>query len=91
MNIKLLFKELELLLSDIAFTGIHNLQPVTLQKLEDLKRWMHELSMMEGVHLINRFIESVYAYKDGRKKVSEVTSDLCALELYQKMITNNAN
>ena len=61
MIIKNLLAELELQLSDIAFSGLRNIQPVTLQKLEDLKHWMNELNMSEAIHLTDRFIDSVYA------------------------------
>ena len=61
MIIKNLLAELELQLSDIAFSGLRNIQPVTLQKLEDLKHWMNELNMSEAIRLTDRFIDSVYA------------------------------
>ena len=51
MIIKNLLAELELQLSDIAFSGLRNIQPVTLQKLEDLKHWMNELNMSEAIRL----------------------------------------
>lgn len=56
MIIKNLLAELELQLSDIAFSGLRNIQPVTLQKLEDLKHWMNELNMSEAIRLTDRFI-----------------------------------
>lgn len=84
-----LFKELELLLSDIAFTGLHNLQPVTLQKLEGLKKWMIELNMPEGVKLTDRFIQSARTYQTGETPIDVLASGLCALEFYEKTITNN--
>ena len=66
MIIKNLLAELELQLSDIAFSGLRNIQPVTLQKLEDLKHWMNELNMSEAIHLTDRFIDSVYAWQAGQ-------------------------
>ena len=45
MILKNLLAELELLLSDIAFSGLRNIQPVTLQKLEYHKHWMNELNI----------------------------------------------
>lgn len=89
MTTKLLFKELELLLSDIAFAGIHNLQPVSLQKLEELKHEMVELNMTEGVHLIDRFITTIHAFKEDKSPVSDAVSTLCVLEFYQKTISEN--
>lgn len=67
MIIKNLLAELELQLSDIAFSGLRNIQPVTLQKLEDLKHWMNELNMSEAIRLTDRFIDSVYACKPDKQ------------------------
>lgn len=88
MRIEHLFSELELLLSDMAFSGLRNLQPITIQKLEDLKHWMKELNMQEGVRLIDRFIDAVYAYQSGRGTVEGVADSLCALEFYEKHVRN---
>ena len=89
MTTRLLFKELELLLSDIAFAGIHNLQPVSLQKLEELKRGMVELNMAEGIRLIDRFISTIHAYKENESLLSDAVFALCVLEFYQKTISEN--
>ena len=79
MIIKNLLAELELQLSDIAFSGLRNIQPVTLQKLEDLKHWMNELNMSEAIHLTDRFIDSVYAWQAGQTTLETVAANLCAL------------
>ena len=89
MIIKNLLAELELQLSDIAFSGLRNIQPVTLQKLEDLKHWMNELNMSEAIRLTDRFIDSVYAWQAGQTTLEIVATNLCALEFYEKNIVNN--
>ena len=89
MIIKNLLAELELQLSDIAFSGLRNIQPVTLQKLEDLKHWMNELNMSEAIHLTDRFIDSVNAWKAGQTTLETVAANLCAQEFYEKNIVNN--
>ena len=89
MIIKNLLAELELQLSDIAFSGLRNIQPVTLQKLEDLKHWMNELNMSEAIHLTDRFIDSVYAWQAGQTTLETVAANLCALKFYEKNIVNN--
>lgn len=89
MIIKNLLAELELQLSDIAFSGLRNIQPVTLQKLEDLKHWMNELNMSEAIRLTDRFIDSVYAWQAGQTTLETVAANLCALEFYEKNIVNN--
>ena len=89
MIVKTLLAELELQLSDIAFSGLRNIQPVTLQKLEDLKHWMNELNMSEAIRLTDRFIDSVYAWQAGQTTLETVAANLCALEFYEKNIANN--
>lgn len=84
-----LFSELELQLSDIAFSGLRNIQPVTLQKLEDLKHWMAELNMPEAIRLTDRFIDSIYAWQSGQTSIDTVATNLCALEFYEKNVVNN--
>ena len=79
MIVKNLLAELELQLSDIAFSGLRNIQPVTLQKLEDLKHWMNELNMSEAIRLTDRFIDSVYAWQAGQTTLETVAANLCAL------------
>lgn len=89
MILKNLLTELELLLSDIAFSGLRNIQPVTLQKLEDLKHWMNELNMTEAIRLTDSFIDSVYAWQVGQVAIEVVADNLCALEFYEKNVINN--
>ena len=89
MIVKNLLAELELQLSDIAFSGLRNIQPVTLQKLEDLKHWMNELNMSEAIRLTDRFIDSVYAWQAGQTTLEPVAANLCALEFYEKNLVNN--
>lgn len=89
MILKNLLAELELLLSDIAFSGLRNIQPVTLQKLEDLKHWMNELNMTEAIRLTDSFIDSVYAWQGGQGTIEAVADNLCILEFYEKNIANN--
>ncbi len=89
MIIERLFEELEELISDIGFAGIRNTQPVTLQRMEEMKRWLIELSMPEGVGVIDRFIVSMREYHAGAVTASEPVDKLCALEFYLKTITGN--
>ena len=89
MIINELFKELELLMSDIAFAGLRNIQPVTLQKFEELKHWLNDLNMTEGVRQVDLFIASVQSYQAGKGSVEEMASHLCALEFYEKTVSEN--
>ena len=89
MILKDLLSELELLLSDIAVSGLRNIQPVTLQKLDDLKHWMAELNMTEAIRLTDRFIDSVYSWQAKQTGIDTVANHLCALEFYEKNMVNS--
>lgn len=86
MIVETVFRELELLLSDIAFSGLHNIQPVTLRQLDDMKMKLRELCMEEGVVRMDRLIESFYGYQAGKVAAEEVANQLCALEIYEKQV-----
>lgn len=89
MMIENVVEELELLLSDIAFGGLRNVQPVTLSKLEELKRRLTELNMTEGVRRIDRLIKAFHEYRAGAVTVELPASEFCALEFYEKHISEN--
>lgn len=89
MMIENIFRELELLLSDIAFGGLRNVQPVTLRKLEELKQWMVELNMSEGIERINRLVRGFHDYQSGVVPIEQLASEFCALEFYEKQILAN--
>lgn len=89
MMIENVFRELELLLSDIAFGGLRNVQPVTLRKLEELKQWMVELNMSEGIERINRLVRGFHDYQSGVISIEQLASEFCALEFYEKQILAN--
>lgn len=89
MTIENVFRELELLLSDIAFTGLRNIQPVTLRKLEESKQWLNELNMAEGIQRIDTLVNSFYNYQSGNVSIEKLASDFCALEFYEKQILAN--
>ena len=86
MMIENVCRELELLLSDIAFGGLRNVQPVTLCKLEELKQWMKELNMTEGISRIDRLVRSFHQYRLGAITMEQLVSECCALEFYEKHI-----
>lgn len=89
MMIENVCRELELLLSDIAFGGLRNVQPVTLCKLEELKQWMKELNMTEGISRIDRLVRSFHQYRLGAITMEQLVSECCALEFYEKYILAN--
>lgn len=89
MIIENVFRELELLLSDIAFTGLRNVQPLTLSKLEAMKQWMNELGMAEGIRRTDTLLRAFCAFQSGDIGMEELASEFCALEMYQKQVTEN--
>lgn len=89
MMIENVCRELELLLSDIVFGGLRNVQPVTLCKLEELKQWMKELNMTEGISRIDRLVHSFHQYRLGAITMEQLASECCALEFYEKHILVN--
>jgi len=91
MTIENLFKEFELLLSDIAFAGLHNTQPAALLKLDEFKAALQELQMPEGLHLIAQFTEGITAYQTGKNTIEKPVTDLCLLDFYVKTILGNVN
>lgn len=79
-------RELEVLLADMAFGGLQHVQPVVLDKLEELGRWMTELNMAEGRARIGRLVETLRAYRTDRSRAEQAVSEFCALEFYRTCV-----
>ena len=89
MTIELIFREFELLLSDIAFAGLHNTQPIALRKMNEIRHALEEMQMQEGCGLIDRFAKSLTAYHMKEAYIGEPANDFCALEFYVKTVLGN--
>lgn len=89
MIIENVFRELELLLSDITFGGLRSVQPITLKRLEELKLSMKELNMTEGIKRTDKLIHDLQEYQLGNISVEILASSLCELEIYEKQILMN--
>jgi len=89
MTIEKLFNELELLLSDIAFGGLKNAQPVVLDKLEIIQHGMKELQMTEGYRLAEEFKQALTAYHLGTGNAEESADKFCSLEFYTRSVVSS--
>lgn len=89
MTVEELMRELELLLSDICFSGMKNTQPALLQKLDGLKAWMIELGMPRGCAQIEAFMQTLRAYQLGESSTIEAADKLCACEFYVRNVLGN--
>ncbi|NDV57122.1 hypothetical protein [Bacteroides sp. 519] len=89
MIIEKLFNELELLLSDIAFAGFKNTQPVVLDKLTTIQQGLKELQMVEGYRLSDAFKQSLTLYHTGNSNAADCADKLCSLEFYIKSVLGN--
>lgn len=88
MQIETIFRELELLLSDMVFGGLSHVQPVTIGKLENLKKELDDAGMIEGSRRIDRLINLLRDHQAGHAGMEDVADAFCALEFYEKHCSN---
>ena len=80
-----LLRDLELLLSDIVFSGINNIDYSTIDKIEILAKRFEKISMENIKNLLIEFIDSLKKYKtDENKKINikEVSDNIAKIEFY---------
>ncbi|MEI0799624.1 hypothetical protein R4Q14_15035 [Brachyspira intermedia] len=80
-----LLRDLELLLSDIVFSGINNIDYSTIEKIEVLAKRFEKISMENIKNLLIEFIDSLKKYKtDENKKINikEVSDNIAKIEFY---------
>lgn len=80
-----LLRDLELLLSDIVFSGINNIDYSTIDKIEVLAERFEKISMENIKNLLIEFIDSLKKYKtDENKKINikEVSDNISKIEFY---------
>jgi hypothetical protein len=82
--------ELESLLSDIAFSGLKNVHPGTLEKIALLEGTVGELGMGKGASLLKEFAEALRTYRLGEANNSDLAALLCNLDFYNKNIIGNS-
>jgi len=89
--IEKIFRELELHLSDIAFAGLQNIQPVMVQKLESILPYLDDLQMNEGTAQIQAFIAAVHKNQgtDNESTRPQLIQTFCTLEFYIQTVLQN--
>ena len=80
-----LLRDLELLLSDIVFSGINNIDYSTIDKIEILAKRFEKISMENIKNLLMEFIDSLKKYKtdeDKKTNIKEVSDNIAKIEFY---------
>ncbi|ASJ21736.1 hypothetical protein [Brachyspira hampsonii] len=80
-----LLRDLELLLSDIVFSGINNIDYSTIEKIEVLAKKFEKISMENIKNLLIEFIDSLKKYKsekDKKTNIKEVSDNIAKIEFY---------
>ena len=80
-----LLRDLELLLSDIVFSGINNIDYSTIEKIEVLAKRFEKISMENIKNLLMEFIDSLKKYKTNENKktnIKEVSDNIAKIEFY---------
>lgn len=80
-----LLRDLELLLSDIVFSGINNIDYSTIDKIEVLAKRFEKISMENIKNLLMEFIDSLKKYKtdeDKKTNIKEVSDNIAKIEFY---------
>lgn len=80
-----LVRDLELLLSDIVFSGINNIDYSTIEKIESLANKFEKISMNNLNNLLMDLSESIKKYKtneDKKNNIKEVSDNISKIEFY---------
>ena len=86
MILEEIVKELEIILSDIAFSGIDNVDSLFVEKIELLEKKAMENKITNLSHLLNDFVSSIKDYKleDSRENLQRVFINVSKLDFYIK-------
>jgi hypothetical protein len=87
-------RDLDTLLSDIAFSGLKNIHPGVLKKLARFQADAGALGMEQGAPLISRFAAALREYRLSSPDTapvsgSELSALLAGLDFYNKNISGN--
>ena len=80
-----LIRDLEMILSDILFSGINNIDYTTIEKIEVMAKKFEKISMENIKNLLIEFINSIKKYKtneDKKENIKEVSNNIAKLEFY---------
>ncbi|AFR71457.1 hypothetical protein B2904_orf2128 [Brachyspira pilosicoli B2904] len=86
MILEEIVKELEIILSDIAFSGIDNVDSLFVEKIELLEKKAMENKITNLSNLLNDFVSSIKDYKleDSRENLQRVFINVSKLDFYIK-------
>lgn len=82
-----LLRDLEILMSDITFSGINNIDYSTIEKIEFFSNQFEKICMNNLKNLLTDFIQSIKKYKteDNKKEnIEEVSINISKLDFYIK-------
>ena len=86
MILEEIVKELEIILSDIAFSGIDNIDSSFVEKIELLEKKAMENKITNLSNLLDDFVSSIKDYKleDSRENLQRVLINVSKLDFYIK-------
>ncbi len=86
MILEEIVKELEIILSDIVFSGIDNVDSSFVEKIELLEKKAMENKITNLSNLLNDFVSSIKYYKleDSRENLQRVFINVSKLDFYIK-------
>lgn len=86
MILEEIVKELEIILSDIAFSGIDNIDSSFVERIELLENSAREKNIFNLSNLLNDFVSSIKDYKleDSRENLQRVFINVSKLDFYIK-------
>lgn len=82
-----LLRDLEILISDIAFSGINNIDYSTIDKIDKLAKRFEKISMNHIKDILDDFSKSIKEYKTNENKkeyIKKVADNIAKIEFYLK-------
>ena len=80
-----LLKDLEILVSDITFSGINNIDYSIVDKIENLAKKFEKISMNHIKDMLDDFAKSIREYKTNENKkeyIKQVADNISKIEFY---------
>lgn len=80
-----LLRDLEILISDITFSGINNIDYSIVDKIENLAKKFEKISMNHIKDMLDDFAKSIREYKTNENKkeyIKQVADNISKIEFY---------
>ena len=80
-----LLRDLEILISDITFSGINNIDYSIVDKIENLAKKFEKISMNHIKDMLDDFAKSIREYKTNKNKkeyIKQVADNISKIEFY---------